>query len=151
MLYMKNYTIGQVAKIVGLSAKTIRFYEDSGIISSPLRTENGYRSYSLSVLEEIKVIKYARDLGLPLSEIRKLTKGCENRNCCHPAEHIKSVITSYLALIDNKIQELNTFKTRLENFQPTLDNKNSYCCDIFHQIVLKTLNEKGGGTNERTR
>jgi len=144
-----TYSIGQVAKAVGLPSKTIRFYEDSGIIAPAARTENGYRSYSKSAIEELKVIKYARDLGLPLHEIKKLMQGCELHGCHHSKDYLHTYIGDYLSLIDGKIQELEELKTRLENFRFDMSNEqcnpgDEYCCNIFHQIVTKSLNGKGG-------
>ena len=57
--FMRKYEIGETAKITGLPAKTIRFYEEEGVISPALRGENGYRQYPEQSIEELKVLKYA--------------------------------------------------------------------------------------------
>lgn len=147
---MDSYKIGEVSKIVGLPAKTIRFYEESGVISNVRRSQNRYRSYTKSTIEELKLLKYARDLGLPLSEIKKLMKGCDNGDCEHSKEYLESTINNYLKLLKNKIEKLNLLKNKLEEFEKQLSedknfDKNTYCCDILHQ--LNSFSEKGGEKN----
>jgi DNA-binding transcriptional MerR regulator len=145
---MNNYTIGQVSNIVGLPTKTIRFYEEAGVLSPAARSENGYRTFPQSAIEELKVIKYARDLDLPLSEIKKLMKGCcEKGKCSHSQNYLKKFVADYLALITKKIQELSILQTRLQTFQKnieTVEKDGTYCCDIFHQIIDSAEKRKGG-------
>lgn len=52
--------ISKVAKATGLSAKTIRYYESIGLISAPVRSDNGYRSYTDGALRELRFVKRAR-------------------------------------------------------------------------------------------
>lgn len=105
---MNKYTIGQVAKITGMPAKTLRFYEEQGVIKSADRQENGYRYFTDENLEEIRLIKYARGLGLPLSEIKRLTVGCEDGNCSHSKEYIKNNIERYINICP---KESNRWRT----------------------------------------
>jgi len=129
---MNKYSIGQVAKITGLSAKTIRFYEEQGVIESPSREGNGYRFYSEENLEEIKLIKNARDLGLPLSEIKKLTVGCENGDCSHSKEYVQKTIEGYLGLLTERITQMEKLKSRLKKLMAN----GPYCCEILHQLSI---------------
>jgi MerR family copper efflux transcriptional regulator len=134
---MDHYSIGEVAEKTGLPAKTIRFYEQEGIITSATRSENGYRTYSESALEEIKMLKTARDMGLPLSEIKKLTRGCENGDCRHSKEYIDKSISDYLEILTAKINQMTLLKTKLQDLK--LGKNGPYCCNLLHQL-------KGGDT-----
>ncbi len=152
---MNKFTIGQAAKITGLPTKTIRFYEEEGVISPTKRGDNGYRFYPETAIEELKVLKYARDLGLPLSEIKKLMRGCEDGNCEHSKKYIENSIDSYLTLLNSKIGQMETLKARLTGLSrkfktggPGCD-KNTFCCDILHQLTDESTKE-GGGKNART-
>jgi MerR family copper efflux transcriptional regulator len=129
---MKKYAIGQVAKITGLPTKTIRFYEEQGVIESPAREDNGYRYYSEENLEEIKLIKNARDLGLPLSEIKKLTVGCEHGDCTHSKEYVQQTIEKYIDLLSERITQMENLKSRLRK----LLTNGPYCCEILHQLSI---------------
>ena len=64
--------ISKVAKATGLTAKTIRYYESIGLIAPPIRSENGYRSYSDGALRELSFVKRARETGFNLEECREL-------------------------------------------------------------------------------
>jgi hypothetical protein len=63
--------IGELGKEAGLSAKTIRYYEDIGVIPEPHRTSSGYRDYGEGALDRLRFIKAAQAVGFSLGEIRK--------------------------------------------------------------------------------
>lgn len=65
-------TRGQLAKKTGVSAATIRYYEEQGILPKPSRGENGYRLYTEDYLVKIKFIKDTKQLGYPLKEIQEV-------------------------------------------------------------------------------
>ncbi len=66
--------IGELAKKLGLTIDAIRFYEKSGLIKSPQRNENGYRTYSSDSIAAIEFIQHCRSLDIPITEIKKLLK-----------------------------------------------------------------------------
>lgn len=66
-------TIGKVARRSGLSARTIRYYESIGVLRRAER-KNAYRLYSERDVNVIRLIGRARNLGLPLVELRQLAK-----------------------------------------------------------------------------
>ena len=135
---MNKYSIGQVSKITGLSAKTIRFYEEKGLITSAKREKNGYRYFEEKDLDEIKIIRNTRDLGLPLSEIKKLIVGCENGSCEHTKDSIQKSIDGYLQILAEKIRQMEILKSRLKRLQ----GSGPYCCGILHQLSIST--QEGG-------
>ena len=69
---MKVLTIGKVSRQTGIGVETIRFYEKSGLIDEPQRTESGYRQYPISTVNRIKFIRRAKGLGFTLKEIHEL-------------------------------------------------------------------------------
>jgi DNA-binding transcriptional MerR regulator len=64
--------VGELAGRAGVSAPTIRFYERSGLLDSPRRSEAGYRLYDPGALEQLRFITRAKALGLSLDQIRLL-------------------------------------------------------------------------------
>ena len=64
--------ISDVAKKTGLTSKAIRFYEEKGLVTPPLRSENGYRTYSQQHLDELTLLRQARQVGCNLEECREL-------------------------------------------------------------------------------
>src|SRR6267378_1643264 len=67
-----SLTIGQVAKTSGVAAKTIRYYEQIGVLPVPSRTTSGYRLYDQPGVERLRFIRRARSLGLPLQQLKTL-------------------------------------------------------------------------------
>ncbi|MEJ7873040.1 MAG: MerR family DNA-binding transcriptional regulator, partial [Rubrobacteraceae bacterium] len=64
--------IGEVARLVGMPAKTLRYYEDIGLLSPAGRTDSGYRIYGWRELEQIEFVRRAKLMGLTLDQIRSL-------------------------------------------------------------------------------
>ena len=64
--------IGEVAEQVGLSLRTVRYYEEVGLLSPPARTEGGFRLYGEEHLDQLKLIKQMKPLGLSIEEMRAL-------------------------------------------------------------------------------
>jgi DNA-binding transcriptional MerR regulator len=63
--------IGELEKASGLGRDTIRFYEKRGLITPPLRRDNGYRDYTELTLAELRFVRRARELEFSLDEIRE--------------------------------------------------------------------------------
>ncbi len=64
--------IGEVAKLIGVSSKTIRYYHEIGLLAEPKRTEGGYRLYTAQDLLRLQRIRRLRSLGLPLERIKEM-------------------------------------------------------------------------------
>ena len=144
---MTMLTISKLSKLIGLPPKTIRFYESSGVIQPTKRGENGYRLFGEGAVSQLQLIKQARDLGLPISEIKKLMIGCEEKNCEHTREYLESEISNYVDLLESKIAQFTLLKSKLENLKnnicadQTTCTDCSYCCNILHQLSEES---KGG-------
>src|SRR5438128_383069 len=69
----QTLTIGAVARTTGVAAKTIRYYEQIGVLPVPSRTTSGYRQYDQPGVEQLRFIRRARSLGLPLQRLKTLT------------------------------------------------------------------------------
>lgn len=69
---MNSLTIGQLAKSAGVGVETVRFYERKGLLAEPNRRPSGYRQYGEEVVNRLRFIKRAKELGFTLSEIKDL-------------------------------------------------------------------------------
>ncbi len=63
--------IGEVAKLSGIGIEALRFYERSGLLGRPGRTQSGYRVYEAAVLQRLHFIERAQVLGFSLDEIKR--------------------------------------------------------------------------------
>lgn len=110
-------SIGQAAKITGLSAKTIRFYEEIKLLAPAKRLENTYRTYSKEDLHILLLIKEARSLGLPLKDIKAIVHLCTSEGCKSANNLLKTKLPLYLKEIEEKIRELKDIQARLKTYQ----------------------------------
>ncbi|MBW4715572.1 helix-turn-helix domain-containing protein [Saccharothrix obliqua] len=69
---MTHYSIGQLARLTGLSTRTIRFYSDSGIVPVAGRTSGGFRTYDVEGLARLRLVRTLRDLGVDLSTAQRV-------------------------------------------------------------------------------
>lgn len=95
--------IGEVAHASGLPAKTIRYYEDIGLIT-PLREANGYRRFTDAHLHKLAFLARARGLGFSIEQCRTLLALYEDRG--RASADVKAVAETHLAEIDAKMDEL---------------------------------------------
>jgi Cd(II)/Pb(II)-responsive transcriptional regulator len=103
--------IGALAKQVGLSVQTIRFYEQEGLVSVPQRTEGNYRLYDTETLQQFGFIKQCRNLGLTLDEIRELIKYQSTpEEACGEINHI---VNAHVQEVDERIAELTALRDQL--------------------------------------
>ncbi|AIM20663.1 MerR family transcriptional regulator [Serratia sp. SCBI] len=103
--------ISDVAKKTGLTSKTIRFYEEKALITAPIRSDNGYRHYSAKHVEELTLLRQARQVGFNLDECRELV-ALFNDPARHSAD-VKARTLQKVAEIEKHISELGNMRQRL--------------------------------------
>ena len=124
--------IGTVAKRTGLPAKTIRYYEEIGLVS-PLRQENGYRSYRPTDLDKLAFLQRSRRLGFSIEECRQLLSLYEDRN--RASADVKAVAKRHLVEIEARITELIELKTTLEHLVATCHGDDRPDCPILASLA----------------
>ena len=77
----EHMTIGAVARQSGIPVRTLRFYEERGLISPFGRTSKGYRLYGAAVLKELAFLKGSKRLGLHLDDIAQLLETRRQGKC----------------------------------------------------------------------
>jgi MerR family copper efflux transcriptional regulator len=96
---MKLLTIGKVAKLSGVGAETIRFYERVGALPEPKRKASGYRLFEPDIVRRIQFIRHIQDLGFSLKEAGDLASS--------------RGISAVIRLIDRRVQELKDLQREL--------------------------------------
>ena len=102
--------IKDVAALSNLPAKTIRYYEDIGLIR-PLRAANGYRAFRETDLHKLTFLSRARSLGFTIEDCRTLLALYEDRS--RASADVKSVARAHLTRIAEKITELRAMEAAL--------------------------------------
>ena len=118
----KHLTIGNVAKLSGLSAATIRFYEDEGYIPAAHRSDAGYRLYSETDLQRLRLIRRARLLGVPLTEVRELTERAFAGDCSSFAAELMELVERRRNEIDRQMAELEALRRDLDSLEEHIDH-----------------------------
>jgi DNA-binding transcriptional MerR regulator len=100
------FRIEQVAARTGLTKRTLRYYEEIGLLAPPTRTEGGYRLYSEQDIQHLELIKRLRDLlGFTLAEIREMAEAEEERQQLRAASQQETDPQARLASL-NRSSEL---------------------------------------------
>ncbi len=97
-------SIGALARRANVSVQTIRWYEREGLLPEPLRTSGGQRRYDEAALRRLSFIRHARELGLPLSDIRALLALADNPAA--PCREADEIIRRNLESVQERIRWL---------------------------------------------
>ena len=102
--------IGEFARLTGVPAKTLRFYDMLGLLEPAHRTAAGYRLYGPEEAARLAFIKRAKLLGLNLEEIKELTNLIDEGNRGKVVSRLEEVLESRLAETEQRITELREFR-----------------------------------------
>lgn len=127
--------IGEVARRSGVAAKTLRYYEDIGLLDPPTRTPSGYRAFDQGVLTRLTFIRSAQSLGLSLGEIRGIIALRDDGQA--PCGHVLDLLRARSAEIDRTIGELRRLQGDLKALVERAQDLDPADCDperICHLI-----------------
>ena len=124
--------ISDVAKKTGLTSKAIRFYEEKGLVTPPLRSDNGYRHYTQKHLDELTLLRQARQVGFNLEECGELV-GLFNDPARHSAD-VKSRTLQKVAEIERHIVELQSMREQLLTLAASCPGDDSADCPIIDNL-----------------
>jgi len=131
--------IGEVAKRTGIGVETLRFYERSGLLGHPARTEGGYRLYDAEALSTLEFIKRAQTLGFSLEEIKRLI--AESRTGRKPCAEVRTLLRQRLAELDEQMKLLHQYRLELahtlQQWEKTGDAEGLFC-GLIENTQLKT-------------
>jgi MerR family copper efflux transcriptional regulator len=105
--------IGTLAQAVGLSTKTIRFYEQRGLLPAPPRTSGGFRDYPPETVDRLRFIRDAQSAGLSLADIGGILALRDSGHA--PCAHVKILIAGRLEQIERRLADLRATRTALRD------------------------------------
>ena len=96
--------IGELAEASATTTKTLRFYEEAGLLPAPERTSSGYRDYAPEALARLDFIRRSRTAGLTLAQIRDVL---DIRDAgVPPCQHVQDLLEARLGDLDRQIADL---------------------------------------------
>ena len=105
--------IGELARELGVSADTLRFYERSGLLPRLPRTENGYRDYRPVDVERIRLMLDLRRLDIPVIDAARIAGWCQTGHCAETTAALPMLIGARRAAIRERIAGLELLDARL--------------------------------------
>ncbi len=126
-----NLNIGDVAKQTGLRAKTIRYYEDIGLVK-PLRDTNDYRVFRDSDLHKLTFLSRARALGFTIDDCRALLALYEDES--RASADVKEIARKHLEEIEAKVRDLEAMHATLTHLVAECAGDNRPDCPILEGL-----------------
>lgn len=124
--------VGEAAASSGLPAKTIRYYEDIGLVK-PARAGNGYRDYSADDVHRLAFLKRARSLGFSIDECRQLLALYRDRS--RASADVRRIAAGHVRAIDEKIGELQSMRATLGRLIHACHGDERPDCPILEDIA----------------
>lgn len=131
--------IGEVSKAVDLPVKTIRYYEDIGLVT-PDRLNNGYRFFDDLDVERLKLVGRARNLGFGVEACRRLLALYNDTG--RASSDVKQLAIEHLAEIDQKIAELESLRKLLLPMVEACKGNEDADCAILDGLVHPNQSEE---------
>lgn len=136
---MARVRIGELAARAEMTTKTLRFYEQGGLLPAPSRTPSGYRDYDgVAALARLRFITAAQSAGLTLVEIRQTIVVRDEAGS--PCEHVVDLLDRHAAQLDARIEDLMRTRAEVERLRQRaghLDEADCAQSEVCH--VIPTL------------
>ncbi len=124
--------VGEAAKRSGLPAKTIRYYEEIGLID-PARSGNGYRDFSDDDIHRLAFLHRARSLGFGIEDCRQLMALYRDRS--RASHDVRAIAEAHVVAIGEKIRELEAMRRTLTKLVHACHGDSRPDCPILEDIA----------------
>ena len=106
-----SFGIGELARATGTKVETIRYYERTGLLSAPPRTDGNYRAYAQRHLGHLSFIRRARDLGFSIEQVKALLGLADQRE--RSCEAVDVIAREHLSEVERKLADLTALRREL--------------------------------------
>jgi len=131
--------IGAAAKATGISAKMIRYYEQTGLICTVERSDSGYRSYSQADIQRLQFIRRSRELGFSVARINELLGLWDNPS--RQSADVKRLARQHIAELGQQIEKLQEMMNSLQHLVDCCAGDDRPDCPILAD--LQQTNSQG--------
>jgi Cd(II)/Pb(II)-responsive transcriptional regulator len=132
--------IGDLARATGVEVETIRYYEKAGLLPTPQREANGYRSYGEQHLERLAFVRHCRALDMPLADVKRLLDFLGNP--CDECGDIDALIDAQLTRVRARLASLRALERQLSALRDSCDADHAtHGCGILQELVAAAHGE----------
>ena len=125
--------IGEAGRAAGLPAKTIRYYEEIGLVPAPERAASGYRHYDASAVQTLRFVQRARQLGFSVEDCRGLVALWRDRR--RSSAEVKALALARVAEIDQKLRELQSMRATISSLAERCHGDDRPECPILDDLA----------------
>ncbi|MCH5352781.1 MAG: MerR family transcriptional regulator [Acutalibacter sp.] len=133
---MSKYTTGELAKLCGVTVRTVQYYDTRGILVPTELSEGGRRLYSEDDLKRMKIICFLRELGLPIDSISQLLSEDD------PGSVISLLLEQQEQALQEEISEREEKLHKLEDLRAGLKNVKEFSVESIGDIAYTMTNKK---------
>jgi MerR family copper efflux transcriptional regulator len=130
---MAGLLIGEVAERASVSAPTVRYYEEIGLLRPPARSSSGYRRYSEQTIEELRFIRKGQALWFSLGELGEILR--LSRSGTVPCSHVLTLANQHLSAVEERIRQLQRFRDQLATEVTKWNGKETPTCRGLCEII----------------
>ncbi len=135
--------IGEAAALSRLPAKTIRYYEEIGLVRPAIRAGNGYRDYGETDVHTLTFVQRARSLGFSIEDCRELLALYRDRR--RASADVKAVALHRIAEVERKIAELESLRAALAELAERCHGDARPACPILDDVAGAAAGQPDGG------
>ena len=128
--------IGEAARQTGISAKMIRYYEETGLIKPVHRSDSGYRQYTEKALHALRFIRRSRDLGFSVAQIQELLALWHDQG--RASADVKQITQQHIEALQYKIQQLQAMVDTLQHLNRHCSGAQRPDCPILEDLGQTT-------------
>ena len=127
-----DYTIGRLAKAVGVNVETVRYYQRRGLLSAPARRSGTFNHYSETDAERLRFIKRAQGTGFTLAEIEALLALRVSKSC----DETRALAVKKLLMVEERLRDLRRLRRELQQWIDACDhNPRNAPCPTIRRFV----------------
>jgi MerR family mercuric resistance operon transcriptional regulator len=130
---MSSFTIGTLARAAGVNLETIRYYQRRGLLPTPPRPPGGVRRYPAAILQQLRFIKRAQELGFSLREIQELLR--LGKGSCRDARQLAE---KHLTEVETRLQDLQHMRRTLATLIRACRAGADSACPIVETLTRDT-------------
>lgn len=109
--------IGELARQIGVTADTVRFYERAGLLPRPSRMGNGYREYRPADVDHLRLLVDLRRMEIPLDDAARIAGWCHAGHCTETSQELPRLIAQRRAEIADRVARLRHLDDRLAQLE----------------------------------